>query len=549
MINYGKDVTQFHQTEKARKDQVKNDAGGYVFESDTFQKIRSFLIIGTEGGTYYVDQKKATLRSFDALTTGLTENPSKVIDLILEVSLEGLALKQDQTLFCLAVAASFNSEIEGKEEQDLNTRRAAFKAVQDVCRTPTHLFMFLNYLKTFRSLSSYAVEKTVKEWYLNKPVDQLAYHMTKYRNREGFTHRDVLRLAHVETTEVARNALFRWATSHDFNKRELEWEGRKRTYDQIDVDQLPESVKIFEEVQKCTKMTPALKEYLQSGLVTHEMLPNELLKVPAVWEQLIPKMPLTALIRNLGRMTANGVLRSNTQDLVQVVCDNLLNETLLKRARIHPIQCWIACNMYDRGHGGRGSLSWEPVSNIVEALNQAFYKSFKTVKPTGKRYLLALDVSGSMTVPLSNIPYLSAMGASAAMLLATKNIERKTDCVVFSDNLTPFKVNRNTGLENLKKELRSFRFSRTDCSLPMLYALKERLEYDVFVVYTDSETYWGSIHPYKALQNYRKEMGIDAKLVVVGCDSSGFTIADPKDPGMLDVVGFSGDVPQVIASM
>jgi 60 kDa SS-A/Ro ribonucleoprotein len=70
---------------------------------------------------------------------------------------------------------------------------------------------------------------------------------------------------------------------------------------------------------------------------------------------------------------------------------------------------------------------------------------------------------------------------------------------------------------------------------------------DVFVVYTDSETWAGSIHPVQALRRYRERMGIAAKLVVVAMASNGFSIADPEDPGMLDVVGFDAAAPQLIA--
>jgi hypothetical protein len=41
--------------------------------------------------------------------------------------------------------------------------------------------------------------------------------------------------------------------------------------------------------------------------------------------------------------------------------------------------------------------------------------------------------------------------------------------------------------------------------------------------------------------------GIRAKLVVVGMALNGFTIADPDDAGMLDVVGFDTVTPNLIA--
>ena len=56
----------------------------------------------------------------------------------------------------------------------------------------------------------------------------------------------------------------------------------------------------------------------------------------------------------------------------------------------------------------------------------------------------------------------------------------------------------------------------------------------------------GSVHPAKALQRYRQEMGIPAKLVVVGMTATEFSIADPNDAGMLDVVGFDTATPNVM---
>jgi len=71
--------------------------------------------------------------------------------------------------------------------------------------------------------------------------------------------------------------------------------------------------------------------------------------------------------------------------------------------------------------------------------------------------------------------------------------------------------------------------------------------FPTFVTYTDSETWAGNIHPAQALRQYRDESVGDAKAVVVGKNSNGFTLADPKHRGRLDVVGFDTSVPAVIA--
>jgi 60 kDa SS-A/Ro ribonucleoprotein len=69
-----------------------------------------------------------------------------------------------------------------------------------------------------------------------------------------------------------------------------------------------------------------------------------------------------------------------------------------------------------------------------------------------------------------------------------------------------------------------------------------------FVVITDNETWAGHMQPVEALARYRKQYVKDAKLIVCGTTTSNFTIADPKDPGMLDIVGFDSSAPQLIQS-
>ena len=88
----------------------------------------------------------------------------------------------------------------------------------------------------------------------------------------------------------------------------------------------------------------------------------------------------------------------------------------------------------------------------------------------------------------------------------------------------------------------------TDCAQPMIYAKKKKLEVDIFIVYTDSETWIGKVHPSKALEQYRKAMGIDARLIVCAMCANEFTIADPNDSGMLDMAGFDSAAPEVIRS-
>jgi 60 kDa SS-A/Ro ribonucleoprotein len=95
--------------------------------------------------------------------------------------------------------------------------------------------------------------------------------------------------------------------------------------------------------------------------------------------------------------------------------------------------------------------------------------------------------------------------------------------------------------------IRSQTMGATDCALPMLYATAREMKVDAFIVFTDSETWAGTVQPAQALRAYREESGIAAKLIVVGMTSTRFTIADPNDAGMLDIAGFDANTPSVIS--
>lgn len=49
------------------------------------------------------------------------------------------------------------------------------------------------------------------------------------------------------------------------------------------------------------------------------------------------------------------------------------------------------------------------------------------------------------------------------------------------------------------------------------------------------------------MKEYREKLNLpNSKLIVAGMTATEFTIADPEDPGMLDVVGFDSAVPELV---
>jgi 60 kDa SS-A/Ro ribonucleoprotein len=200
----------------------------------------------------------------------------------------------------------------------------------------------------------------------------------------------------------------------------------------------------------------------------------------------------------------------------------------------------------------RGDSTWTPVPRITDALDAAFYASFGNVEPAGKRTMLALDVSGSMGwTAAGNLP-LTCREASAAMAMVTVATEPETATVGFTSGhrgsgLTQLDLSPRRRLDDVIRSISDLPFGGTDCALPIMVALQNAIEVDTFVVFTDNETWAGSIHPHQALRRYRESTGIDARLIVAGMAANEFTIADPSDPGMLDIAGMDSAVPTMIA--
>ncbi|MEV0076991.1 TROVE domain-containing protein [Nocardia neocaledoniensis] len=512
------------QNEQADRGQVVNNAGGYVFEITPQARVRRFLTLGTEGGTYYVRAAELTADNARFLVEYAAEHTAELVREVVEISTSGRAPRPNPALFALAAAAALG---------DLEGRRAALAALPLVARTGTHLFLFAGYAEQFRGWGR-GLSRAVANWYLDKPVDDLAYQVVKYRQREGWTHRDLLRLAHPAATDDARRRLFDWICGRTPDLDGLALVDGFQRAQTAPVDRVPDLV----------------REYRLSW----EMLPDAALNTPAVWEALLDNgVPQTALLRQLPRLTRLGLL-DPLGARTAAICERLTDPARLRKARVHPVSVLIALRTYAAGRSARGAGEWTPSAPVVDALDAAFYAAFETVRPTGLRHLLALDVSGSMTSPIAGLP-LSAREASAALALVSARTEPRHEIVGFTSasgwqgesRLSPLSISPRQRLDDAVRAVSDLPFGGTDCSLPILHALDKGLEVDVFSVYTDNETWAGSVHPHQALARYRREVNPRAKLVVVGMTATRFSIADPADAGMLDVAGFDAAVPSLLA--
>ncbi len=504
------------------QEQVRNDAGGYVFPVDDWARLDRFLLLGSEGGTYYASEQRLTFDNAEAVQRCIMADGPRVVRRVVEVSDAGRAPKNDAAIFVLAICAKLG---------DPDTRRLALDALPAVCRTGTHLFAFAEALQTFGGWGR-TTRRAVGSWYNRAPRD-VAFQAVKYAQRNGWTHRDLLRLAHPRPVDDEHKALFRYITAGE----------RDLVRPEYDYAALLEAIAALAATTDPKRAAALIAEHR----LPREVVPTALLSSAEVWLALLQDMPPTALIRNLATMTRAGVFAGRGEGLRRVT-DLLGDGERLRRARVHPIAVLMALRTYASGHGLRGGHTWEPVQRVVDALDAAFYLAFKSVEPSGKRIVLALDVSGSMSMGnVGGVAGLSPRDASAALALVTAATEVDYRIMAFSHQLVPLHISPRQRLDDAVRTVSGLPFGGTDCALPMVWAQKERVPADMFVILTDNETWAGAVHPVQALREYRERMGIAAKVAVVGMTATGFSIADPTDGGMMDLVGFDSAMPSLIA--
>ncbi|HEX7653638.1 MAG TPA: TROVE domain-containing protein, partial [Verrucomicrobiae bacterium] len=479
--------------------QVPNSAGGFVWALDDWARLDRFLILGAEGGTYYLGERKLIEQNHEAVVRCVKLDGMRTLDRIVAISDAGRAPKNDPAIFALALAVTH-----GVPE----VRAHAFARLGEVCRTGTHLFHFAEYVNHLRGWGR-GLRSAVGRWYVNRAAADLAHQAVKYQQRDGWSHGDLLRLAHPKAPSAEHEAVFRWmlagAGSGVLGEREVKRRvrGEVRVAKYAAAGALPALIDAFEQAKRATTAAEIVK-LIEAHDLPREAVPTQWLNEMSVWAALLPRMPLNALIRNLGKMTSVGLVQS-LGEAKQLVLRKLEDAAALKRARLHPLAILVAQKVYAQGHGDKGSLRWQPVNAVVAALDEAFYAAFANVQPAGKPVLLALDVSGSMAASMIAGTCLSAREASAAMALVTAATEADYEIIAFSagtggyggmhgggePGITRVKLTPRMRLDEVVKTVSAIPMGGTDCALPMLWAARQRLHVAGFVTYTDNETWAG----------------------------------------------------------
>lgn len=519
-------------SKKVRNDQVVNNTGAYTFEVSDVSRLERFLILGVDGGTYYVTEADLTSQNVSWLEGFIRRDPGLVLHTVLDVSTSGRAYRNSAALFTLAMILNHAPE-------DSGFRQMAAEHAPTIARTATHVYELAQYIENLGGWGR-SKRRAVANWFTTKTPDQLAYQAVKYRQRNGWTLRDLMRLSHpVGVDQGVGGFILNGYT------------GKFSAYN----DTLPDVVNGFAVMQNNESLSEVLETLERYPSLPWEAIPTQFLKAPEVWKQLFANGQLKgqALVRNVTRLSRLGLF----DDMVfaRQYANALTDPEMIRKTRLHPMQYLNASIVYSEGQIDRNTTPWSSVIRkkdwtvkpaIRDALKEGFYLSFKNITPADKRFMIGVDVSGSMSWSAATGSDLTAAQGAAAMAMVTARTEPYVDVFGFANTFRDLGISPEDSFESIMRKTKDNNFGFTNIALPMDHALKNKIMVDTFVVITDNEVNTGR-HPHNALREYRDKMNPEARLVVMAMTATRFTVADPLDRGMLDVVGFDSNAPKVVS--
>jgi 60 kDa SS-A/Ro ribonucleoprotein len=502
------------------KEMIANDGGGYSFKLDDFKFLTRFLILGATEGTFYLSKDKHEYRNLENVINCIQHDGCRVVREIVRVSNEGLAHKNDHAIFALALVFRYG---------DNEAKALASTEFNKVVRIGTHMFMFCDFIKKMRGFGK-TVRQAINNWYTSKDDYSMAFQISKYQQREGWSHRDVFRLSHPAFGDSTKNVIAQWAMGKNPNLNS--------SVSGLDLLHGVELIKMMGTTQGALKLIETYK-------LQREHIPTELLNKPEIQEAMLPHMGGTALLRNLGNMSKSGLVIP-FNNACKFIINKLGDREWIKKNRLHPLSILNAQRTYAQGHGVLGNGSWTVNQNIVDALEDAFYLSFDTIEPTGKNFFYGIDISGSMAMKYQGMN-MTCNEVAAVLAMAHVRTENNTFVGGFGYQFQALNISKKDTLETAAAKCQG-NFGSTNPGSAIEYAISKKIDADAFIIITDNDINSGS-QPTQVLNKFRKVRNKpQAKMIVCGLVANNFSIADPADLNQLDIAGFSPDITTIITN-
>lgn len=528
---------------------------GYRWPVTSHSKIWRFLMNGSTSSMIKHSSISTGINSeeIDPLLFQTIEDGKgiELVNTIYKVFSQGNFVKVEAIVYALTYCTC---------SDELEVKAKAYSHVNEVCDQSAQFLQFIDFhekiclAKRKTTGWSRGHRNAVQKWYQRNCPLEVAKSITKCPRYNHWTHKDVLRLAHTIPENEGQEVVSSFIVSG--LKKTLEKyknESEKKADEAQKVVQFLEQAMMVRSAQDSLKAIPVFKNLKLSW----DYIPCHLHKDPQLWKDLLPFLPLTVIIQNVCRMAKLHLFdaRTDLTDPGEVAFFNAkaTDAREVKDSGLHPYNILMYRELYNNAiQDAKRKISWKPHPSIQAGLKKCVSLAIEhNLKATGKRYFITIDASNSMKAHIANNNHVQCRVAAACMALCISRTEKKAIVKGFSKELADIKIDETTTIEDIVKCLEETPLGGTDCSRPIIFAKGKKIKTDVFIVFTDKETWSGKTTPHDALCQYRKALKIPAKLIVVALNAEGSTdkvVANPEDRGMLDIFGFSPTIPKIISN-
>jgi 60 kDa SS-A/Ro ribonucleoprotein len=277
----------------------------------------------------------------------------------------------------------------------------------------------------------------------------------------------------------------------------------------------PADLASLPQVAAFERLKSAPDDSARVAAITEGRLPHEVVtpfaRSPAIWEALVPQLPLFALVRHLAALERHGVL-DRARTLIEA---KLADAGAIERSKILPYRFVESARHV--------AAPW-----AKDALRGALELAFANVPAIDGRTAVLLDRSGSMSA------YVQTAAIFGVSLM--KQARGNGRVLLFDDRVDELAVSMRDSV--LTQAERVTARGGTDTSLPMMQLVREGDIVDNVVLITDEQQNRGMPF-FDAVAEYRRRVNARVKVFIVDVAPYRNALTPPEDARSWYVYGWS----------
>ncbi|CAG9823714.1 unnamed protein product [Phaedon cochleariae] len=504
---------------------------------------------------------KVSKSKWDLLIEMLRDNHEELLKIILAASEDKLVPYRSYILKILAYAIKMETATKEIKPQICST-------ALNICKSDKEFFDFIKYATSFnRSKISKTVRKTVQNFYKNKTAFELAQSYANSRSFHGWSHKDLIKLAHIKAENPVKNMVINYILFQKLNEKSNDEETAI-----IDVMQKAETLRKTRDHKVAVPIIKELK-------ATIEHVEPSLRKSAEVWNSVLPNMSLSEILQVLPKLYKLGFLKKDapTQTIVN---ESLTNVAKVKDSGIHPIEVFIHMKNFEKGGKPldpkllqhltvEKKLTDDELQKVktrneakcpivLNNLQKCMNISCSNVQGIGKRYFVTIDTTDKMDTPCLSNKNITGVEAAAAFAWYLLKVEKDVTVAVFKEKeISVVQLDKKGHLYEHVQKLRENKNKYLLLSAPIEWATSHKKHVDIFMNFVHHKEYYTTIpkdvrekmtKPADALQKYKKKVNLQNTRLINFCLSSPHIEAADGSANILDIAGLDCAVPRVVES-